>query len=135
MNQIQNHKNLPLFKKIEIFDWTSEDQSQRLRFYVSEMREAIAQGRLKYETLEAYLDPEWLKTWLLQRDLDIQYCFTLAKLPERLKKPLLGVRMEDQTILLIDGSHTYMARYLANCQSCLWHIVDLPLWKAFSEEL
>jgi hypothetical protein len=118
----------------EAFTWESEDKSRSIRFDITTMLAAIAHGVLPYGKCETELDREFAREWLPLRDLDMDRLVALQTDP-KLHEPCLGVRMIDDTVLLIDGSHRYMARYLLNLPDVLYHIIEYNDWQPYATVL
>jgi len=119
-----------LYFKIEVFDWTSEDTRTTIRFSVSEMLTQIARRALPCREITTPIDANWATTWLPKRDPKIEYAMGLS--PERAAEPVLGVWMPDETVLLIDGTHRYMNRFMWGHDTIDWLVVTDPDWRAYA---
>lgn len=124
----------PRFVRIQHFTWNDPDSPRQIEFYVTEMIEAMLLGELPYEKCRAALNAEWAAEWLPQRDLNMNYVRSIAE--PKLSTPMLGVRLNDadDSVLIIDGSHRYMARYLAKKEDYLLMIIPYPAWRRYSKE-
>jgi hypothetical protein len=117
-------------ERIEVFDWTSPDEVTSVHFPITIMLRAIAKGQVPYERITAQLDPEFARIWISRRDINIPYCLALPK--KRRDEPVLGCWMADDTVLLVDGSHRYMARYLRKETTIDYIILKEVDWKPFA---
>lgn len=116
---------------IQQFDWTSEDNKHHISFAVTDMLNALKQGTLPFATATVPIDATFAETWCKLRIDNEYYCRNMSQ--AQMDRPVLGVWMPDETVLLIDGSHRYMARY--------WHslpTIDYVLiaegWQRFAKE-
>lgn len=116
--------------RLETFDWTAPDNSCQIHLDITSMLAEISAGRLSYRLIKAPLDPDFANDWLLQRIDDLSYMQGLTY--ARLQVPVLGVDLPDNTVLLVDGAHRYIARLIAH-YTTVWHrIVRLPHWLPFA---
>lgn len=122
--------NKPHIIILEQFDWTSTDGKTSITFRITEMLGAIAAGQLKTDLITSPLDANFARQWLIKRDLNEYYCRNMSL--RRLDQPVLGVWMPDKTVLLIDGSHRYMARYYSGQTTVDYHLVALADWQSYA---
>lgn len=117
--EIAPHANTPLsprgrianpFAKVEIFDWTNEEETLFISFCVTDILNQIRNKTLKHQSITTEIDKNFAPRWLMHRDLNFSYIHSLSN--SRLSEPVLGVTMPDSTVLLIDGAHRYMARLM-----------------------
>lgn len=120
----------PMAIKIELFDWTSPDRETSIRFAVTSLSYAMANGQVPFEHVTTALDSEFARIWLPQRELNKDLCANMTK--RRRDEPVLGAWMPDGTVLLIDGSHRYMARYLHHEETIDYYLVKYADWKPFA---
>jgi hypothetical protein len=116
------------------FDWTSEDGEVEITFQVSQMLVEMRANRLPYETLTTQLDREFAKRWLPERDLNFGYIQSLSPRGDAktYNAPVLGVRWIDDSVILIDGSHRYMARFLHSEPTIDYQIVAYKDWQPYA---
>lgn len=109
-------KNGELFQITEKFDWISPDEPKQFTFDTSAILQAIELGALNPRRFIVALDKQFARETLPLRGLDVSYAQSLSK--TRAAEPVLGVitsmHRDLPTILLIDGTHRYYARYLRN---------------------
>lgn len=115
---------------IEQFDWTSPDERTRISFRVTAMLGDIASGKLRVKRITTYLDVDFADTWVAKRDLNPAHIAALSN--ARLNVPVLGVWMPDGDVLLVDGSHRYMARRLRGETLIDYYTVALPDWQPYA---
>ena len=122
-----------LYLRVEVFDWTSPDEKTNIRFHITEMQFAIQEGRLIGEHVMAKLDGEFARRWLTLRELNMNYVRNLP--PERILNPVFGAQMPDpeHSVVLIDGSHRYMRRYLDGNYTVPYLLFTEEQWKPFAE--
>jgi hypothetical protein len=111
------------FHVIQRFDWISEDKETEIHFMVTDLLDDMNSGAVAFERLQAPIDPDWAAAWLIKRDLYLSRILAIRNIPALYQEPLLGVTMPNNTVLLIDGSHRYMARLLEGETMNFWHIV------------
>jgi hypothetical protein len=116
--------------RLERFDWQSPDASASMTIKVTEMLADIAAHKLVYEAVTTHVDDKFAHTWLTQRSLNMHHIKRLT--PERLAQPVLGITMPDATVLLIDGSHRYAARWIKHMPTVDYHLVRDPLWRPYA---
>jgi hypothetical protein len=110
--------------RVEEFSWTNEEGDLSITFHVTELLFAISQGKVQVEPVRTPLDTTFAERWLSQRSLSYATIATLSR--QRMDEPVLGVGMPDGTVLLIDGSHRYMARHLKGLPTVDYNIVWQP---------
>ena len=115
---------------LQRFDWDSEDGKCHICFRVSEMLNAIAEGKLRYEEVRSPLDVVFARNWVSKRDIRLNRI--MAMTTTELNSPVLGVWMPDGSVLLVDGSHRYMARYRLHRDYIDWHLIALGDWQAYA---
>jgi hypothetical protein len=116
---------------IQSFAWTSEDQKEHITFDVTAMLDAIRDKTLSVEAVTTALDANFAETWVTKRDLNNYYCRNMSL--RQMKSPVLGVWMLDGSVLLIDGSHRYMARYYAGYTEIDYLLVAYGDWQGFAQ--
>jgi hypothetical protein len=120
-------------QRFEIFTWRSPDDETELTFAVTPLLSALKRGVVPYDLVHAILDREWAATWLVQRDLNLSFVKRLAQnRPARYYDPVLGITMKNGSVLLIDGSHRYMAHYLNGEETIDYHIIPHGSWSSFA---
>jgi hypothetical protein len=115
---------------VQLFDWQSEDNKCRITFDVTRMLCDIAIGKLPYESVTSLMDDNFARKWVLQRDIHPRRVATFTQ--AELDTPVLGVWMKDATVLLIDGSHRYAARWIKHLPLITWHLVALADWQPYA---
>ena len=55
------------FQKIELFDWTSEDEQTQIRFHVTLMLQDIKNSLLPFEWVTTPMDPDFARDWVMKR--------------------------------------------------------------------
>lgn len=119
-----------VFQFLQRFDWQSEDAGVSISFDVTAMLRDITAGRLVAELVTAPLDETFALTWVSKRDLNFSYCNTMS--PVRRNIPVLGAWMPDGTVLLIDGSHRYWARYSRGENEIDYLLIREKDWKPYA---
>ena len=117
---------------IQIFDWESEDKKHKITFQVTDMLRAIVSGKLKAELVTSPIDANFAEQWCKLRIDNHYYCKNMAQ--KKMDEPVLGVWMDDNTVLLIDGSHRYMARYYAGYATVDYMLVAYGDWQGYAKE-
>ena len=118
-------------RRLERFDWTSPDGNARARFRVTEILDAIAKGGLKAQLVTTALDTTFVEDWLVKRELNMPLCHRMGV--SHMTIPVLGVWMPDGTVLLIDGSHRYMAKYLNGDDTIDYMLIANGDWQRFAQ--
>lgn len=121
-----------MLKLIQFFDWQSADGKCQITFSVTRMLDDIISGKLATEVLVASLDTDFDSTWIVQRDLNAKHVMTIMRDEATLNSPVLGVWMPNGSVLLIDGSHRYMARYLLHKPTIDYMLIALNDWKPYA---
>ncbi len=124
-------KVTPILRRIETFEWMSEDGKTQTSFEVTKMLDEIAAGRLKVDHVTTEINEAFITTWLLKRDLNKFHVASISR--PRLDEPVLGVWMDD-AILLIDGGHRYLARYAVGLRTVDYLLVAESDWRPFATE-
>lgn len=114
------------------FDWTAENGQCHITFAVTEMLSAIADGKLPYDAVTSPIDWEFVQTWIVKRDIFVSKVRAIMRDKVALDKPVLGAYTPNNTVLLIDGSHRYMARYMLDRSTIDYHIVRQDFWTIFA---
>lgn len=114
----------------EVFTWTAPDNTQTIYFSIDPLLAGIANGTIPYDSVEAVLDQGWVNAWLVQRELNMRHVSALTQ--EQIDEPVLGAWMDGGSVLLIDGSHRYMARFLRGLPTVRWHILHQAEWKRYA---
>ena len=120
-----------VLRRLERFDWASPDGKTQARFNVTEMLNAIAKGKLKANRITARIDTTFVEDWLVKRELNMPLCHRMGI--SRMTIPVLGVWMPDSTVLLIDGSHRYMAKYLNGDDTIDYMLIANGDWQRFAQ--
>ena len=118
-------------RRLERFDWTSPDGNASARFRVTEILDAIAKGGLKAQLVTTAIDTTFVEDWLVKRELNMPLCHRMGV--SRMTIPVLGVWMPDGTVLLIDGSHRYMAKYLNGDDTIDYMLIANGDWQRFAQ--
>jgi hypothetical protein len=119
-----------MLRKVEIFQWDGDGNDRPPQhFYVTALLEAIKSYSVPAERISTYLDRAFAEKWVAGRALHMDYVRSMTE--EQRKAPVLGVRMPDGGVLLIDGSHRYMACYLAGDETIDYVLVEHPYWTPF----
>lgn len=121
----------PIILRIETFNWTSEDGKTTIAFPVTKMLSEISVGRLKVDRVTTEISEPFIVNWLSKRELNLKHVSSLSL--ERLDEPVLGAWMADD-VLLIDGSHRYLARYVMGFKTIDYLLVSEPDWRPFVTE-
>ena len=101
------------------------------RFRVTEILDAIAKGGLKAQLITTAIDTTFVEDWLIKRELNMLLCHRMGV--SRMAIPVLGVWMPDGTVLLIDGSHRYMAKYLNGDDTIDYMLIANGDWQRFAQ--
>jgi len=118
---------------IQVFDWTSPDGKQSIKFNATEMLRAVKRGELKHSCVLVHLDRKWVEEWVLPHSIDPQGMEYIKTMTEaQMSKPILAVEMADHGVLVIDGRHRYVARYLANKPYVTMMVVYHPRWHRYA---
>lgn len=118
----------------QVFTWLDPDNAAVWAFDVQGLQDALEANLLSFSTFNVPIDFEWARTWLPKRITDETLCQTMPD--DRRREPILAVWLTAKGIkgqvLIIDGSHRYMANVLAGAKS-IWHnVVHFPDWQAFA---
>jgi hypothetical protein len=114
----------------EQFDWLSPEGETSISFRVTAMLADITSGRLPAADVTTELSVEFADTWVSQRELNLEYVRGMSD--ARRNMPVLGVCMPDETVLLIDGSHRYMARRMHGDTTVDYKLVALGAWEPYA---
>ncbi len=117
-------------RPIEMFQYNGDGPAPPMLFRVSALAHKLIAGEVGFIHVTSPIDKEFATKWITQRDLNMTYVHNMP--PLWLDDPVLGVEMPDNTVLLIDGSHRYMARYLAKLPTIDYFIVPRPLWLPYA---
>ena len=123
--------HLYLVTTTECFDWVSPEGKTQVHFNVTEILEAIAEGSLKANRITTLIDTTFVEDWLVKRELNMPLCHRMGV--SRMTIPVLGVWMPDGTVLLIDGSHRYMAKYLNGDDTIDYMLIANGDWQRFAQ--
>jgi hypothetical protein len=119
-----------VLRRLEQFDWASPDGKTQATFNVTEMLSAITDGKLKANRITTRIDTTFVEDWLVKRELNMPLCHRMGV--SRQAIPVLGVCMPDDSVLLIDGSHRYMAKYLNGDDTIDYMLVANGDWQRFA---
>lgn len=122
--------HLYIVTTIEYFDWTSPDGKTSITFRVTDMLNAISTGTLRAQRVTTRIDTEFVELWLVKRELSDRLIARMT--PERRNEPVLGAWMPDGSVLLIDGSHRYMARYLEGLDEIDYNLIAYDDWQGYA---
>ena len=86
----------------------------------------------KPATISAYVESDFCDFILADRGVDLEY--TKAFSPEQINKPLISCELED-SILLVDGHHRYVARHNLGLPFYETYILPIDLWPNYLIEL
>ena len=111
----------------QVFSWTDPDGTRTIDFYIDPLLTGIIDGSIPFDTAEVVIDPVWVKEWLVKRDLDPVHLGSLTD--DQIDTPVLGAWMEDGSVLLIDGSHRYMARYILAKPTVRYFLLGKDAWQ------
>lgn len=115
----------------QIFDWIAPDGNASASWRVSDILDAILDGKIKPLATYVAIDPEWARTWLPSRDLDParveHWKRQLSALP-----PVLFAAMPDGTYTLIDGGHRYMACFQAGLDEIPSFLLAEDQWQPYA---
>lgn len=111
----------------QVFTWNDPSGKRALDFFIEPLLVGIYAGSIPYEELEVTLDPTWVGEWLVKRELDLVHVAALTQ--AQIDVPVLGAWMDDGSVLLIDGGHRYMARYLHRLPTVTYHILAEASWR------
>lgn len=120
---------IPIIRRTETFDWISEDAQTRVRFPITAMLAAMVDKTLNYETLTTRISATFVLAWLVSR-VDTTNFRPISE--PRLGEPVLGAWMPDRSILLIDGSHRYYARYQRGLETIDYNVLLEEDWQRFA---
>lgn len=114
----------------EQFDWESNDKQTTMSFPVTHMLQAIKSGKLKAQRTIAAMDLDFAFNVVSKRDIRNSVINNMTNL--RYNEPVLGVWMPDQSVILVDGSHRYMARALNHEQEITYDLLLMPDWMPYA---
>jgi hypothetical protein len=121
----------PFVVLFETFSWKSPDGKTSGTFDVTRMLRDIEMRQLSFDNIMTQLDKNFAETWVAKRDINMEYCIQMSL--KRRNTPVLGVWMPDGSVLLIDGSHRYMSRFLFDEPTVEYNIVRYPLWRPYAK--
>ena len=112
------------------FDWTSPDETVQISWPITRMLYDIGNGKLKFQAVVAEIDKDFVENWLVKREPDMEY---VRSLPDaQLIVPVLGAWMPRKSVVLIDGTHRYMARYLQKRKTIPYILLAVEDWLPYA---
>ena len=120
-----------LYAKGEQFDWESESGKINIVFNVTALLSAVAAMAIPFEKIKTPLDRNFAREWLPKRGLEMDRVRTMT--PKRMAEPVLFACMLNLTVLLIDGTHRYYARYLRGKPDVRGILLQPAVWGPFAK--
>jgi hypothetical protein len=123
-------QNQTEIKMGEVFTWTPDNGKCTVLFMVSSILEAIRRKKIRHKRALTPLDSDFAVGVLTKRELDLDWIHNMSE--TRLEEPVLCAYWHDGTVILIDGSHRYMALYLAQKPTISCYLIDYEDWQPYA---
>lgn len=114
----------------EVFDWTSEDKTSNFSIDVTRLNSMILAGQISCQKITAVVDDNFVRNHLFAREPNAKTVSMVMDDKLRLDVPVLGL-WYGPSIILADGTHRYIARWLRHLPTIDYILVEDPLWRQF----
>lgn len=115
----------------QIFTHLDSDNGKETVFAVSRLRAHCSTREHEFLT-KCPLDQKWAQMILQHRGIETPRLRRAVRTKH--PDPLLYLQMPDKTVLLADGSHTYVALCMRGKRQALAYLVPQTVWRNFTVE-
>jgi hypothetical protein len=114
----------------QIFTHIDDQTGQERVFAVDGLRKHMDSERAKF-----FITPiDYTTSVMIMKHRGIEKPRLRRAMQTKLYKPFLYLQMPDQTNLLCDGSHTYVARHMKGHKWGLTYVIPQEIWKHYLVE-
>src|SRR5574337_769114 len=111
----------------ELFEWTNGTTIYKFR--ISVMHRFLKDNPEYADSIHftVIIEPDFAENCIAKaRGVDMDRINSLTK--ERLSEPVIGCTLTDGSVLLVDGNHRYMRRYLDGYKTVDYFLFPESLW-------